>query len=150
MPDAAKQEFLVGVDLGGTKILAGVFTQNLKCLGKAKTSTKATRGADAVIKRIADCVIDAVDECDLEMDQVRGVGVGAPGAVDYDEGRVIIAPNLGWENIPLKKELEKILGVPVFLENDTNICALGVYNVEFETKPKTMVGIFIGTGIGAG
>ena len=150
MPDPTKQEYVVGVDLGGTKILAGVFTQNLKCLGKTKTSTKATRGAEAVIQRIADCVIDAVDECDLEIDQVRGIGLGAPGAVDYDEGRVIFAPNLGWENVLLKKELEKKLGVPVFLENDTNICALGVYNVEFETKPKTMVGIFIGTGIGAG
>jgi glucokinase len=150
MPEAPKQEYLVGVDLGGTKILAGVFNQQIKCLGKAKTSTKASRGPDAVVERIADCVFDAVDECDLDLKQIRGIGLGAPGAVDYDEGKVINAPNLGWENQPLKKELEKKLGVPVFLENDTNICTLGVYHVEFDTKPKTMVGIFIGTGIGAG
>ncbi len=151
MPEAAaKQEYLVGVDLGGTKILAGVFNQQIKCLGKSKTSTKAVRGPGAVIDRIAACVRDAIDECDLELKQVKGIGLGAPGAVDAEEGKVIFAPNLGWENQPLTKELEKILGVPVFLENDTNICALGVYHVEFEVKPKTMVGIFIGTGIGAG
>jgi glucokinase len=151
MPEtASKQEYLVGVDLGGTKILAGVFTPQLKCVGKAKMSTKAYRGAASVIERIAECVKDAVDECDLELKQIKGIGLGAPGAVDSDEGKVIIAPNLGWENQSVKKELEKALDIPVFLENDTNICALGVYHVEFDTKPKHMVGIFIGTGIGAG
>jgi glucokinase len=151
MPEpTTKQDYIVGVDLGGTKILAGVFTPQLKRLGKSKTSTKATRGPAAVIERIADCVRDAVDECDLDLKQVRGIGLGAPGAVDYDSGKVIIAPNLGWENIPLKKDLEKLLDVPVFLENDTNICALGVYHVELDAKPKSMVGVFIGTGIGAG
>jgi len=151
MPEpSAKQEYLVGVDLGGTKILAGVFTPQIKCLGKSKTSTKAARGPQAVIERIASCVRDAVDECDLDLKQIKGIGLGAPGAVDSDSGKVIFAPNLGWENLPLQKELQKLLDVPVFLENDTNICTLGVYHVEFETKPKTMVGIFIGTGIGAG
>ena len=151
MPEAAsKQEYLVGVDLGGTKILAGVFTPQIKCVGKAKMSTKATRGADAVIERIAECVKDAVDECDLDLKNIKGIGLGAPGAVDSEGGKVIVAPNLGWENQSVTKELEKALGVPVFLENDTNVCTLGVYHVEFETKPKYMVGIFIGTGIGAG
>jgi glucokinase len=151
MPEApSKQEYLVGVDLGGTKILAGVFTQQIKSLGKSKTSTKASRGPAAVIERIAHCVQDAVDECDLDLKQIKGIGLGAPGAVDSDEGKVIFAPNLGWENQSIKKELEKALGVPVFLENDTNICTLGVYHVEFDTKPKHMVGIFIGTGIGGG
>ena len=147
---AAKQDHLVGVDLGGTKILAGVFTNALKCLGKSKMSTKATRGAAAVIDRIAACVKDAVDECDLDWKQIRGIGVGAPGAVDYEGGRVIFAPNLEWENVPLKKDLEKLLDVPVFLENDGNICTLGVYHSELEAKPRHMAGIFVGTGIGAG
>jgi glucokinase len=151
MPETTtKQDHIVGVDLGGTKILAGVFTPQLKCLGKSKTSTKATRGAAAVVDRIADCVRDAVDECDLDLKNIRGIGLGAPGAVDYESGKVLIAPNLGWENLPLKKELEKALEIPVFLENDTNICTLGVYHFELDAKPKSMVGIFIGTGIGAG
>jgi glucokinase len=146
-----KQEYLLGVDLGGTKILSGVFTPQMKCLGKVKTSTKADRGPEAVIERIARCIEDAIDECDLVKEQIRGIGIGAPGAVDTETGKVIFAPNLpGWTDIALKKELEKDLKIPVFLENDGNICTLGVHQVEFEGKPKYMIGIFIGTGIGAG
>jgi glucokinase len=151
MADAStKQEYLIGVDLGGTKILAGVFNPQLKCLGRSKMSTKSERGPDPVINRIARCVQDVVDECDLNLKQVKGVSVGAPGAVDPDSGRVIFAPNLGWEDVPLKKELEKQLELPVFVENDCSICTLGVYDIELERKPRNMIGIFIGTGIGGG
>lgn len=146
----SSKDYLVGVDLGGTKILAGVFDQKLNCLGSAKLSTKADRGPDAVIERVARCVKDAIDECDLQMKQVVGVGVGAPGASDPATGRVIFAPNLHWKDVPLKKELEKHLGVPVFVENDCNIQALSVHAKEFNCKPRHLVGIFIGTGIGAG
>ena len=136
--------------MGGTKILAGVFNPQLKCLGRSKMSTKSERGPDPVINRIARCVQDVVDECDLNLKQVKGVGVGAPGAVDPESGRVIFAPNLGWEDVPLKKELEKQLELPVFVENDCSSCTLGVYDIELDRKPRNMIGIFIGTGIGGG
>ncbi len=148
---SSKSECVVGVDLGGTKILAGVFNHSLETIGLTKLSTKSQRGVDKVIERIARTVEDAVDEADLSLKQISAVGIGAPGAVDFDAGTVIFAPNLeGWKDIPLKKELEKILGVPVFVENDCNIAALGVYVAELKSKPKSMVGIFIGTGIGGG
>src|SRR5512136_427691 len=146
-----KAEYFVGLDLGGTKILAGVFKNSLECIGTAKLSTKSQRGVGAVIERVARCVQDAVDEADLAFKQVGGIGIGAPGAVDFAEGRVIFAPNMeGWKDVPLKKNLEKHLGVPVFVENDCNICALGVHVGELKAKPKNMVGIFVGTGIGGG
>ena len=148
MPDA--KEYYVGVDLGGTKILAAVFSPNLKCLGKSKRRTKAERGPQAVIDRIARCVVDAIDECDLDLKHCRGVGVGAPGAVDFEAGTVIFAPNLEWRDLPLKKELEKRLDVPVFVDNDCNVCTLGVFEKELGGKPASLVGMFIGTGIGGG
>ncbi len=151
MPEtSSKPEYFVGVDFGGTKILTGVFDGHLKCLGRAKVSTKAERGPEVVIERIARCVNEAVDECDLTLKQIRGIGLGAPGAVDPETGRVLFATNLGWENVPLKKELEKLLDVPVFLENDCNIAALGIYETELKARPKSMLGIFLGTGIGGG
>src|SRR5664279_3240030 len=126
-----KAEYIVGVDLGGTKILAGVFKHSLEC--------------------IARCVQDAVDEANLNLKQIAGIGIGAPGAVDFAEGRVIFAPNMeGWKDVPLKKDLEKLLGVPVFVENDCNIAALGVHVAELKGKPKSLIGIFVGTGIGGG
>ena len=148
--DTAKQEYFVGVDMGGTKILSGVFNSSLKCLGRSKMSTKAERGPDAVVERIARCVQDAVDECDLSLKQIKAVGIGSPGSVDSETGKVMFAGNLGWKDVALKKMLETQLGVPVFIENDCNICTLGVHEVELSGKPRDMVGIFLGTGIGGG
>ena len=150
MAETNKSEYLVGVDFGGTKILAGVFDSSLTCLGRTKVSTKPERGQEEVIERIAHCVQDAVDECDLDMKKIRGVGIGAPGALNPETGDVIFAPNLKWEDVPLKKELEKKLGIPVFLENDGNICTLGIYETELKAKPRNVIGVFVGTGIGGG
>ncbi len=148
---SSKAEHVVGVDLGGTKILSGVFKQSLECIGTSKLSTKSQRGVDAVVERVARCVQDAVDEADLSLKQVAGIGVGAPGAVNFAEGRVIFAPNMeGWKDVSLKKDLEKLRGVPVFVENDCNIAALGVHAAELKAKPRSLVGIFVGTGIGGG
>ena len=145
-----KKDYVIGVDFGGTKILAGVFDAKFECIGRARVSTKADRGTEEVIGRIARCVREAVDECDLDLNQIKIIGIGAPGAVDSESGKVIFAPNLGWNDVPLKKELEKLLERPVFLENDCNVCTLGVYEVELKAKPRDVVGIFLGTGIGGG
>src|SRR6516162_2900447 len=148
---STKSEHVVGIDLGGTKILAGVFDSSFEQVGLTKLSTKSQRGVDKVVERIARCAQDAVDEADLTFKQIAGVGIGAPGAVDFGAGTVIFAPNLtGWKDVSLKKELEKQLGVPVFVENDANIAVLGVHVAELKAKPKHVVGIFVGTGIGGG
>jgi glucokinase len=145
-----KATYLVGVDFGGTKILGGVFTSSLELKGTSKSSTKAERGPDAVIERIAQCIRNTVDEADLSLKDVRGVGVGAPGAVDGEDGKIVFAPNLDWHDVPLKRQLEKLLNLPVFVENDCNIATLGVYVAELKSKPRHMLGIFVGTGIGGG
>jgi len=150
MGDNSGRNHVVGVDLGGTKILAGIFDIKLQPLGSTKFTTKAQRGPDAVIERVARCVLDAIDECDLSIKQIRGVGIGAPGTVDPEHGEVVFAPNLGWKEVQLVKELEKRLDVPVFLENDCKACMLGVYEQELKSKPRHALGIFIGTGIGGG
>ena len=150
MPDVAKTDLFVGVDLGGTKILAGVFTPQLKLLQTAKLSTKSGRGFDSVVERITRCVLDAVDEADMSIKQVRAIGIGAPGAIDPESGEVIFAPNLQWKDAPLKKVLEKKLEVPVFVENDCNACTLGVQEVELKGRPKNLIGLFLGTGVGGG
>jgi glucokinase len=151
MPDPTpKSELFIGVDLGGTKILAGVFDSRLKLIGTYKLSTKPQRGAEGVIERISRCVRDAVDECDLKLDQVKAIGIGAPGAVDTASGTVIFAPNLDWRDVPLAKQLQQELKIPVHLENDCTLSMLGVYDVELEAKPRNVLGIFLGTGIGGG
>jgi glucokinase len=146
----AKGEYVVGVDLGATKIVSGVFDSKLNLIGTWKTSTKARRGSKEVLDRIARCIRDAVDECDLALSHIKSVGVGAPGTIDADAGKVLVAPNLGWKEVSLQKELETQLELPVLVENDCNLCTLAVHVHEFKAKPKHMLGIFLGTGIGGG
>ncbi len=150
MADGSKSDLFVGVDLGGTKILAGVFGPQLRLLQTAKLSTKSSRGFGSVVDRIARCVRDAVDEADMSLKQVQAIGIGAPGAVDSETGEVIFAPNLQWKDAPLRKELEKQLEIPVFVENDCTACTLGVHEVELKGRTRNLLGVFLGTGIGGG
>ena len=140
----------VGVDLGGTKILAGVFNAAMQCLGTAKVRTKPTRESSEIISSVAACVREVADTCGVEISQLAGVGIGCPGSVNPDSGEVLFAGNLGWKNVPLKTVLEKQLGIPVFAENDCNVATLGVHELELDGKPDHMAGLFLGTGIGGG
>src|SRR5256885_2569369 len=105
---------VVGVDLGGTKILAGVFDASLNCLGRAKKKTKAQHGVGAVIERIVECVGEAITTACLTRKDVRAVGIGVPGTVNAKTGHVLFAPNLGWKEVPLAGPLGEFLGAPVF------------------------------------
>lgn len=145
----AKRAWL-GVDVGGTKILAGAFDERLGRLAKAKTESKASAGVEEVIGRIVRCAREAAAKAGLDWKQIRAVGVGAPSPIEPSTGKVIFAPNLGWRDVPLQKILRERLKARVFVENDCNLATLGVHEVEFKGKPKHLLGIFVGTGIGGG
>jgi glucokinase len=144
------EDYLAGVDLGGTKIMAGIFNSALEPVAHSKIKTKSLQGPHAVVERVAKCVREALQNGGLDTSRLKAIGIGAPGAVDPDTGRVLFAPNLGWKEFPLRAELEALLEVPVLVENDCNICTLGVHTVELGGQPKDLVGIFLGTGIGCG
>jgi glucokinase len=138
-----QREYLVGVDLGGGRILAGVFTESLQFKGKAKLSPKPERGPRVVMDRITRCIRDAVDECDLALGQIKCVGLGVPGGVDGESGRVLDVPPLGRERVSLKAELEQRLQRPVAIENDCNVAALGIYTQELASRPATLAAVFL-------
>lgn len=146
----ARKDLIVGIDFGGTKILAAVFNPRYKILGREKKETDAKDGVRRVIRRIARCVYDALDDANASIRQVRAVGIGAPAPVDPDTGTILDAPNIGWKNIHLKKDLETLLKVPVFVENDVNVGTLGEQQRGAARGAKSVCGIFIGTGIGGG
>jgi glucokinase len=141
---------VVGVDMGGTKILAGVVNDEGEIIGMAKRATKPADGAEKVIDRMVKTIQEAVAEAKLGMDDIVGVASGTPGPLDPDSGVVISAPNLGWENVPLAKLLNHALNVPVFIENDVNIGTLGEAALGAGKGIDDLVGIFVGTGIGGG
>jgi glucokinase len=144
------EDYVVGVDMGGTKILAAVIDSNGQIVSRLKVMTKAERGADDVIDRIASCISKSIEQAKLQQSRIRAIGVGAPGVVDPVSGKVIFAPNLGWSNIALKGALENLLEIPVFVDNDVNLGTLGEQMLGAGRKAENLVGIFVGTGIGGG
>ena len=141
----------VGIDLGGTKILATVVDAQGQIVAEAKQKTRAKEGPDAVIERIAATARDAVLGAGVDWGTIHGVGIGAPGPIDPEAGMVYNPPNLpGWEAVALGPRLSEALGVPVFLENDVNLGTLGEYAQGAGRGTLDMVGIFVGTGVGGG
>jgi glucokinase len=152
MAKEAADKPVVGVDLGGTKVLAGVVDRDYKVLATAKRPTKGETGVDAVVERIAKTTRDAVREAGMEFSDIAGVCSAAPGALNPEDGVVRFAPNIeGWEDVPFARMLsEQLSGVPVFIENDANLGALGESTLGVARGVRNMVGIFVGTGIGGG
>lgn len=141
---------VIAVDMGGTKILAAVVNAEGDILGTAKIPTKADKGAAVVIDRIASCIQKAVDKSRVAQASIQAVGIGAPGPLDPGTGIVLFAPNLGWTDVPLKTELENRVGLPTFVDNDVNVGTLGEHAFGAGKGMSTLVGIFVGTGIGGG
>jgi glucokinase len=142
---------VIGVDMGGTKILAAVVRGDGKILGSAKKRTRAELGPDEVIVRISETVFQAAESADVSLTDVEGMGIGAPGPVDPHTGMVFHTPNMpGWNDVPLGQRLSDLLGIPVFVENDVNIGTLGEHVMGAGRGTKDMVGIFVGTGVGGG
>ena len=141
---------VIGVDMGGTKILSAVIGPEGNILGIAKVPTKADRGPSVVIDRIADSIRKAIDKSGVAPTSIEAVGIGAPGPLDPATGVVIFAPNLRWKDVRLKDELEARVGFPTFVDNDVNVGTLGEHVFGAGQGFQNVVGIFVGTGIGGG
>jgi glucokinase len=132
----------VGVDIGGTKIAAGVVDEAGRILARTRL---ATPGRDA--EMVEQSVSDIVNELRADF-EVEAVGVGAAGFVDEKRSRVNFAPNLGWKDEPLRVAVEGAVGVPVVVENDANAAAWGEYRFGAGRGGDYVVTITVGTGIG--
>lgn len=140
----------VGVDLGGSKIVAAVFERGAGFLAQAKRSTKGTRGAQEVAARVARTVRDAVDEADLEMEDIGGVGVGVPGIVDGAGKRVIRASRLGWSEFDLGGEVGSALNLPVWVGNAGILAAWAARTLDGDGRHADAAALFAGNGIRGG
>jgi len=144
------KKFFVGVDVGGTKIAAGLVTPRGEILGWEKASTPRAKNAGEVMKVIVRAVRDVISDAGLKPRRLRGIGIGVPGLVDAASGKVLVAPNLPIAGHPIAAELERRFGVPVALGNDVNLGVLGEAWRGSGRGVDDFVGIFPGTGVGGG
>ncbi|MBN2712438.1 MAG: ROK family protein [Planctomycetes bacterium] len=144
------KDLFAGIDIGGTKIYTVITDANGKICGTGRKKTKADKLDFAgVIERTVDCVHDACGNAGIALSDLKAAGVGAPSPI-LPDGTAVNAPNMGWENVPLVKTLEKALGLPVFAENDCNAGTLGEYYLGGGKGSKSLIGLFMGTGLGGG
>jgi len=145
-----KQKYWIGFDLGGTKMLAKVYDSDFTAVGSDRTKTRGNEGAEAGVERIKQTIRNALKNADVSVKQAAGIGVGCPGPLDLDLGVVLDTPNLGWQNVQLRKELQAEFGCPTFIVNDVDAGLYGEHRFGAAKGSRTSVGIFPGTGIGGG
>ena len=138
-----------GIDIGGTKLHVVVARDDGKVLGRARKKTRPELGFAAVLDRATRCLDVACQQAGVKPKRLRAIGVGAPSPIDVS-GRAVHAPNMGWQNLPLGKKLGKKLHQPVYPENDCNLGTLGEMTFGAGRGAETVVGFFMGTGLGGG
>jgi glucokinase len=138
------KDSVLGIDLGGTKISAGMVTENQ--LGKiSSTKINAAGSVEEVLKHL----FSVTDE--LINDSVTSIGIGVPGLVDAERGIVFDVMNIpSWKEVPLQKRMQERYHLPIFINNDANCFALGEYYFGKGKGYNSVIGLTIGTGLGSG
>jgi glucokinase len=139
----------IGVDLGGTKILAGLFDDEFRCLARAKEATPPPNpDATGVFACIGQAVDRVLAESGVPAHEIHGLGMGVPGQLVPHKKRVRFAPNLGWRDVDLSAHLPATWKWPTFFENDVRVGIYGEWRRGSAQGAKHVLGIFAGTGVG--
>lgn len=155
-------KFYIGIDLGGTNIVAGLVSA---CEGKdgqarykieerSSSPTPVGQSEDAIINEIINCTGHVLAKARfhgcVELEDIISIGIGSPGAVDSEAGIVKYANNLKWNNVALRDMIEKKFNRPTFIGNDANVAAYGEYIAGAGKGYSSLVAITLGTGVGGG
>ncbi|MBR2338264.1 MAG: ROK family protein [Clostridia bacterium] len=142
--------YTIGIDLGGTNIVAGVVNDNYEIVASAKCKTAMPRPAEEILEDMAKVSREAVKKAGLTMDDIHHVGIGAPGTCNTDTGEIEYANNLGFANLMVGPIMHEKLGKPVYISNDADAAALGEVKAGAAQGSDNCVCITLGTGVGGG
>ncbi len=143
----------IGVDLGGTSLLAAVVdTFNGRIMGESKRKTRPELGAAGVANRLMQTIDKAIDDAHLKSRDIAGIGIGVPGPIDLETGVVVRCENLGpsWDQFALGDTVKATFKLPIILDNDVNVGAVGEHAFGAGKGFSEMLAIFVGTGVGGG
>jgi glucokinase len=142
--------YVLGIDLGGTKVSAGVLDPEGNIIGRARAKTKAWRDSDSIFRTIATIGHRALEKADVEANSLMAIGIGSPGPLDPDTGYIIDAANLNFVNFPLGPRLIEEFGCPTVVANDVDAGTYGEFKAGAARDASDVLGVFVGTGIGGG
>ena len=142
--------YRLGIDLGGTNIVAGVVNENYEIVARASCKTAVPRPESEICDSMAEVAKKAIEKANITIDEVESIGIGVPGAVNPKTGVIEYSANLFFHNWEVVKMMEERLGKKVLIENDANAAALGEYLAGSAKGAKNAVAITLGTGVGGG
>ena len=143
------KKYIFGVDIGGTTVKMGLFQNNGSLLEKWEIPTRKENNGEAILSDVAKSILDKIEEKKIS-EEVEGIGVGVPSAIDKNGVIVGVAANLGWGEIDVPGELGHYLKYPIKAANDANVAALGEMWQGGGKGYKNLVFVTLGTGVGGG
>ena len=144
------KRYVIGVDLGGTKISTAISTIEGNILANVVLPTKAEEGEAAVLGRIIQSIDEVIVGASTSISEVEAIGIGSPGPLDAKKGIIITTPNLPFKNYNLVQPLKDKYNVPVYLDNDANVAAIGEYMFGAGKGKDNIVYFTVSTGVGGG
>ncbi len=139
----------IGIDLGGTNIAAGLVSESGEILVQGSTPTMNERHIDEIIADMAKLINKLADDYGIAVSDIKGVGIGSPGSIDFKNGEVVYSNNLKMEHCKLADKLSALVNLPVKVDNDANCAAMGEYTATGDGA-ENYVFITLGTGVGSG
>lgn len=144
------EQIYIGVDLGGTTVKVGICSADGELLHTYEGPTEVAKGVDTVLGNIERYVRLIVEQSPYSWDQLAGVGAGVAGFTNVQEGIIVLAPNIGFRDVPIRAILQERLGKPIKIDNDANVAALGEVWGGAGKGVDNCVCYTLGTGVGGG
>ena len=144
------KKYVIGVDLGGTKITTAISDLTGEIIEKTTLATGSALGEEVVLSRIFDSISMVLEASEINEEDVRAIGIGAPGPLDSEKGIIITTPNLPFKNYNLVKPIEEKFGIKTYLDNDANAAAIGEYTFGAGKGTKDLIYVTVSTGVGGG
>lgn len=142
---------ILAADIGGTTCKLGVLDETLEILHKWEIPTKTENNGESILKNVYDSFVVNAKHKNYNMEDVLGIGLGIPGPIDFKTGVVNGAINLNWHGkINIKKQFEKLSGLPVYVDNDANVATLGEKFKGAGQNEPDVICVTLGTGVGGG
>ncbi|MDL2293164.1 ROK family protein [Ruminococcaceae bacterium OttesenSCG-928-D13] len=140
----------LGIDLGGTNIVAGMMDSDYKLLGKFHLPTEGTRGFEAVVASMAEAAAGVLKVVGVAKNEVDCIGLGVPSSINPETRRMVYANNLGWKNADVISEFKKHWDLPVYIANDADCAVLGETVAGAAKNYQSALLVTLGTGVGGG
>lgn len=144
------KNYVIGVDLGGTKISTAISTFEGNILSQTVIPTNANDGEEAVMNRIISTIDEVLKSANVSTDDVQAIGIGSPGPLDAKKGTIITTPNLPFKNYNVVKPIKDKFNIPTFIDNDANVAAIGEFMFGAGKGKENIVFFTVSTGVGGG